>query len=232
MLCQTLIHISQLIIDMPEIEELDINPLLVDENGVLALDARIRVSDEKSRTRLAIRPYPKELEHDVTLEDGEKIHIRPIRPEDEPAHVEFLAKTSKEDIRFRFFGQIRELPHSEMARLAQIDYDREMALIAKQRTRNGEGDTLGVVRTITDPNNERAEFAIIVRSDMKGHGLGRALLNRMIAYCRGRGTKEIIGQVMQENRTMLEFVNSLGFTKTRVPNENVYEVRLSLAEKK
>ncbi len=230
MLCQTLIHISQLIVEMPEIEELDINPLLVDENGVLALDARIRVCDDKARTRLAIRPYPKELEYDFALEGGEKIRIRPIRPEDEPAHVEFLAKTSKEDIRFRFFGQIRELPHSELARLAQIDYDREMALIAKQRTREGEGDTIGVVRTITDPNNERAEFAIIVRSDMKGHGLGRALLKRMISYCQSRGTKEMVGQVMQENAAMLAFVEELGFTRARVDGENVYEVKLALNE--
>jgi len=229
-LCQTLVQISQLIVDIPEIEELDINPLLVDEDGVLALDARIRVSSESRWTGLAIRPYPKELECDVKLNDGQKVHIRPIRPEDEPAHFDFLSKTSKEDIRFRFFGQVRELPHSEMARLTQIDYDREMALIAKLPSGGGDGETVGVVRTVTDPNNERTEFAIIVRTDMKGRGLGRALLQRMIAYCKSRGTKEMVGQVMQDNKAMLSFVGQLGFTKARIPNENVYEVTLDLSE--
>lgn len=228
MLCQTLIHISQMIIDNPEIAELDINPLLVDENGVLALDARIKVSRKTKRPGLAIRPYPKSLESDVTLSGGELLHIRPIRPEDEPAHVEFLSKLNNEDIRFRFFGQVRELPHSEMARLTQIDYDREMALIAKSCTDAGEGETVGVVRTVTDPNNERAEFAIIVRSDLKGRGLGGILLRKMIDYSRGRGTAEIVGQVLQDNDVMLALIRQLGFTTKMIPGENVYEVKLDL----
>jgi len=227
-LCQTLIHISQMIIDIPEIQELDINPLLVDEHGVLALDARIRVSDKRERQGMAIRPYPKNLESEVTLNDGEKIHVRPIRPEDEPAHVEFLSKVSNEDIRFRFFGQVRDLPHSEMARLTQIDYDREMALIAKRPSTGNEDETIGVVRTVTDPNNERAEFAIIVRSDLKGRGLGGILLRQMIEYCRARGTAEIVGQVLQDNEVMLALVKQLGFKKKLVPGEGVYEVNLLL----
>ena len=231
-LCETLIHISQMIIDIPEIQELDINPLLVDEHGVLALDARIRVSSRKDKPGLAIRPYPKNLESDVVLNDGEKVHIRPIRPEDEPAHVEFLSKISKQDIRFRFFGQVRDLPHSEMAKLTQIDYDREMALIAKRPGANSEGETLGVVRTITDPNNERTEFAIIVRSDLKGHGLGGILLRKMIEYCRARGTVEMVGQVLRDNEVMLALTQQLGFTRSLVPGEEAYEVNLQLLEAK
>jgi len=231
-LCETLIHISQMIVDIPEIQELDINPLLVDEHGVLALDARIRVSNRKDRQGLAIRPYPKNLECDVKLNDGEKVHIRPIRPEDEPAHIEFLSKISKEDIRFRFFGQVRDLPHSEMARLTQIDYDREMALIAKRAGASGEGDTLGVVRTVTDPNNERTEFAIIVRSDLKGRGLGGILLRKMIEYCRQRGTAEMVGQVLRDNDVMLALTSQLGFTRNLVPGEEAYEVSLDLRKVK
>jgi acetyltransferase len=231
-LCETLIHISQMIVDIPEIQELDINPLLVDEHGVLALDARIRVSNRKDRQGLAIRPYPKNLESDVKLNNGENVHIRPIRPEDEPAHIEFLSKISKEGIRFRFFGQVRDLPHSEMARLTQIDYDREMALIAKPAGTNGEGETLGVVRTVTDPNNERTEFAIIVRSDLKGRGLGGILLRKMIEYCRQRGTAEMVGQVLRDNDVMLALTSQLGFTRNLVPGEEAYEVSLDLRKVK
>lgn len=231
-LCETLIHISQLIIDIPEIQELDINPLLVDEHGVLALDARIKVSRDAKGPGLAIRPYPKNLESEAILGDGQKIFIRPIRPEDEPAHVEFLSKINPQDIRFRFFGQIRDLPHSEMARLTQIDYDREMALIAKLPDGDKEGETVGVVRTITDPNNERTEFAIIVRSDIKGRGLGRILLQMMIEYCSRRGTKEMVGQVLRDNEVMLALTSQIGFTRSLVPGEDAYELKLDLTRVK
>ncbi len=228
-LCQSLIQISQLIIDIPEICELDINPLLVDENGVLALDARVRVARGHDGPGLAIRPYPKELEFDVNLPDGQRVHVRPIRPEDEPAHVSFLSQLTPEDVRFRFFGQVRELPHSQLARLTQIDYDREMAFIAQSS--GGEAnqiETLGVVRTVTDPSNDRAEFAIVVRSDTKGRGLGNILLQRMIDYCRGRGTRQIVGQILSDNKAMLGLANQLGFRSKAVPGEGVMEVELDL----
>ncbi len=231
-LCESLIHISQLIIDIPEIQELDINPLLVDEHGVLALDARIKVARDAKGPGMAIRPYPKNLESEAILGDGQKIFIRPIRPEDEPAHVKFLSKINPQDIRFRFFGQIRDLPHSEMARLTQIDYDREMALIAKLPYGDDEGETVGVVRTITDPNNERTEFAIIVRSDIKGRGLGRILLQMMIEYCSRRGTKEMVGQVLRDNEVMLALTSQIGFTRSLVPGEDAYELKLDLTKVK
>lgn len=231
-LCESLIHISQLIIDIPEIQELDINPLLVDEHGVLALDARIKVARDAKGPGMAIRPYPKNLESEAILGDGQKILIRPIRPEDEPAHVKFLSKINPQDIRFRFFGQIRDLPHSEMARLTQIDYDREMALIAKLPYGDDEGETVGVVRTITDPNNERTEFAIIVRSDIKGRGLGRILLQMMIEYCSRRGTKEMVGQVLRDNEVMLALTSQIGFTRSLVPGEDAYELKLDLTKVK
>ncbi|MCB1718734.1 MAG: acetate--CoA ligase family protein, partial [Candidatus Competibacteraceae bacterium] len=180
-LCLALLQVSQLLVDIPEVVELDINPLLSDENGVLVLDAHIRLeaASRASLQRLAIRPYPKELEEIFSLRNGRQVLLRPIRPEDEPKHYQFLSKLTPEDIRFRFFGLVRELPHSQMARLTQIDYDREMAFIATATDAQGNSETLGVVRTFTDPDNERAEYAIVVRSDMKGQRLGWKLLDKM-----------------------------------------------------
>jgi acetyltransferase len=121
---------------------------------------------------------------------------------------------------------VREIPHSQMARFTQIDYDREMAFVALAEG----GETLGVVRGIADPDNERAEFAIIVRSDQKGRGLGYALLEKMVRYCRARGTREIVGQVLPDNRPMLELAQSLGFESRFLPEEGAVEVRLALGD--
>ena len=127
----TLLRVSQMVVDIPEIIELDINPLWSDENGVLALDARIQVEpNADGKRKPAIRPYPKELEEPFEMRGGRRVLLRPIRPEDEPKHQEFLSKLTPQDIRFRFFGYVRQLPRSEMAKLTQIDYDREMAFIA------------------------------------------------------------------------------------------------------
>jgi acetyltransferase len=229
-ICVTLMRISQMIVDIPEIVELDINPLFADEKGVLAVDARIRVGEapKTGAHHLAIRPYPRDLEEVVKLPKGMEVLVRPIRPEDEPAHHDFISKLTPEDIRFRFFGTVKELPHSEMARLTQIDYDREMAFIATGKKADGSSETLGVVRTNTDPNNERAEFAVVVRSDIKGQRMGRMLLTKMIDYCRSRGTKMIVGQVLSDNRRMLKLAKSLGFASIVLPDEQAFEVTLDL----
>ena len=164
----------------------------------------------------------------MTLRSGRRVLLRPIRPEDEPAHQRFHSRLTPEDIRFRFFGLVRNLPHSEMARFTQIDYDREMAFIATATDERGEPETLGVVRTVTDPDNVHAEFAINVRSDLKAQGLGFLLLDKMIRYCRGRGTAEIVGQVLTDNRTMLRLAQGLGFTSRMLPDNDAVEVTLSL----
>jgi acetyltransferase len=226
---EALVKLSQLVIDFPEIVELDINPLFADAQGVLALDARIKVAPAKAGTdRLAIRPYPKELEEWFTMTDGRKTLLRPLRPEDEPNHHILVSKLTPEDIRFRFFGLVHELPHSEMARLTQIDYDREMAFIGEIDKPEGGRETLGVVRTVTDPDNDAAEFAIVVRSDLKGSGLGKRLLVKMIEYCRSRGTRIIVGQVLKDNQRMLAFVQHLGFLPTRTIDGDIVEVELEL----
>ena len=227
-----LIQVSQLIVDLPEIVELDINPLFADQDGVLALDARIRVQPV-ARTgddRLAIRPYPKQLEEKLTLLDGLKVMLRPIRPEDEPAHHTFISKLTPEDIRFRFFGLLREIPHTQMARFTQIDYDREMAFIATAPNEHGQPETLGVVRTVTDPDNVRTEFAIVVRSDLKGHKLGRALMDKMLRYCRLRGTREVFMQTLPDNRAMLSLAKRFGFEHRMADDGETVELRLQLRD--
>jgi acetyltransferase len=221
-LCLALVKVSQMIVDMPEIVELDINPLFADERGVVCIDAHMRVQ------RLAIRPYPKGLEQPARLRDGRDILLRPIRPEDEPAHHALIARMSPEDLRLRFFSYVRELRHAQMARLTQVDYDREMAFIATAPDEHGEPETLGVVRTVTDPDNESAEFAVLVRSDLKGKGLGSMLMKKIVDYCRSRGTAEIKGLVLASNESMIGLARSLGFRIESGPDGDTVVARLAL----
>ncbi|MCC5870138.1 MAG: bifunctional acetate--CoA ligase family protein/GNAT family N-acetyltransferase, partial [Gammaproteobacteria bacterium] len=227
LICEVLVRISRLVSDLEDIESLDINPLLADARGVVALDARVelRAADRPPRPELAISPYPATLEEYCEF-DGERILLRPIRPEDEPAHREFFGSLGDEDIRFRFFGLMKVLEHSQLARYTQIDYDREMAFIACQGT---PARTLGVVRAISDPDHMRAEFGIIVRSDIKGRGLGRILLEKLVRYCRARGIGELVGEVLQDNRRMLALSRELGF-EIGPARQGVCEVRLRTGE--
>ena len=206
-----LTQVSQLVIDLAEIVELDINPLLVDDQGVVALDARVRVAAAAAAgaERLAIKPYPQELEERIRILDRDVL-LRPILPEDEPRHARFLARVEPEDMRMRFFHSVRSLPHSAMARFTQIDYDREMAFIAV----DADGETLGVVRAIADPDRAAAEFAILVRSDLKGRGLGVVLMQKIIAYCRGQGIGRMTGEVLAGNKRMLVLARREGFEVT------------------
>ena len=231
---RTLVKVSRLIIDVPEIVELDINPLLAHANGVIALDARIRVQPAEGAgvDRLAIRPYPEELEERVEWGD-QTLMLRPIKPEDGPRHVEFFNALDPEDIRYRLFTRTRELQPSQLARLTQIDYDREMAFIAIREIEGGKLQTIGVVRAIMDPDNINAEFAIIVRSDLKGQGLGRILMKKLIDYLRRRGTKSIVGEALLDNRRLVDLVNEFGFEVSPIPGDNLtLRLHLDLAKEK
>ncbi len=225
---QCLVSLSRLAADIPQIVELDVNPLLAGPDGVIALDARVRLEPAASQgsERFAIRPYPLELEEAVEL-DGRRLRLRPIRPEDFAQHKRFLARCSPEDLHARFLSTFRELPDAEVARLTQIDYDREMAFIAEETPAPGSAETLGVARVSTDPDNLEADFAVLVRSDCKRRGLGRLLLGKLIRYCQSRGTARMTSNVLSDNACMLGLAASLGFG-TRLAERGIMEVVLDL----
>jgi acetyltransferase len=177
----TLVKLSQLVCDIDEIREIEINPLRTDEEGVVALNGSIKVTRTtlNGPQRLAIRPYPKELEELLTLPDGCRMRLRPIRPEDEPAFHKLFANLTAEEVLLRFLNPMKALPHTLAARLTQIDYDREMALVLEGKNPAGESELYGSVRIMADPDNDRAEFAILLRGDMTGSGLGPMLLRRI-----------------------------------------------------
>lgn len=216
-LADVLVKISNMVADLPEIVELDLNPILADEAGVIAIDARVRVQSAAApgSSRFAIRPYPRELEGSVSLRDGQALTVRPIRPGDETALRAMVDRLSPEDVRFRFFSALKRLPQTLAARLTQIDYDREMAFVALAPEDAGDavrrGDILGVSRLAADPDNERAEFAVTVRSDLKGRGMGWALMQQLIAYAIARGTGRLYGAVLRDNEQMIKLARDLGF---------------------
>lgn len=231
-LTRTLVQVSQMMVDLPAVTEIDINPLLADEKGVLALDARIRVAPpvQGGHRRLAIRPYPNDQEERVSVM-GREVQLRPIRPEDEPQHALFLQRVDPADLRLRFFYAVRAVTHNQLARFTQIDYDREMAFIASVNDGQPGAETWAVVRAIADPDNRSAEFAILVRSDLKGRGLGSLLMKKIIDYCRARGTGTLCGSVLHGNARMLALARDMGFTQTQGNDVGVVQLTLALTPK-
>lgn len=223
----TLVRLSQLVTWLDRIVELDINPLLADAAGVIALDARIVVRQRgKTRRLLAIRPYPHELETAIETKNGRRFHVRPILPEDETRLVELLNRSTADDVRLRFFAPVKKFGHRFAARMTQIDYDREMALVAIDPDSQA---VAGVVRLISDPDNEKAEFAVMVRSDLKGIGLGYSLMIQVVQYARKRSVGRVYGDVLSENTTMLQMARELGFAVARsAADPDVVTVTLDL----
>jgi len=218
-----LVKLAQLAADFPQLREADLNPLLADQDGVIAVDARVAVAPvDKVRRgpsghpRFAIRPYPKEWERHATLRDGTDLLIRPIRPEDEPLYGPFFAAVTEQDLRLRFFAPVKEFSHTFIARFTQIDYARAMAFIAIEES---SGEMLGVVRLHANADYDTAEFAILVRSDLKGRGLGWSLMQTMLDYARAEGLETVEGQVLSENVTMLAMCRELGFDVASDPND-------------
>jgi len=213
-----LVAVAQLAMDHREIAELDINPFLADATGVIAIDARIRLTDPAKAVPAAILPYPHEIEQFITARDGATVTMRPIKPTDADGLLRMHARLAPADIRARFHGYMRDLQPSLLSRLTQIDYDREMALIGFAA---GDPVPLGVVRLHADPDNQRAEFAIVVRSDWHGRGLGTAMMNAIIAHGRMRGIAQIDGSILRDNTPMLTMAHELGFVVTAQEGDEV-----------
>jgi acetyltransferase len=230
-IAEALVRLSQLIVDCPTVKELDINPLLADETGVIALDARIRIEPREVETegpnpRLAIRPYPDQWERWTKTADGDRILIRPIRPADEHLYGAFVAELSPEDIRFRFLSPRKEFSHKFIARFTQIDYSRAMAFVSLDEEQK---ELLGIARLAADPDYTKGEYAIIVRSDLKGTGIGWALMRHLIAYAEKEGLRQLVGDVLANNQRMLDMCHSLGFQISPDPEDSsIYKVRLKL----
>jgi acetyltransferase len=210
-IAEVLVRLSYMVARHPEIREIDINPLLADDKGVIALDARVTVLDpaRHPRTPMAIRPYPSEWETETHVDAVGTVRIRPIRPEDEALYAAFFARLTPEDQRLRFFTARPDLSHRFLARLTQIDYAREMAFAAID---SKTGELLGVVRFVADPDYIRGEYAILVRSDLKGRGLGWRLMQHLIAYAGSEKLEQLHGFVLADNTTMLQMCRELGFS--------------------
>src|SRR3954469_4621620 len=218
-----LVKIAQLAADVPEVRELDLNPLLADTEGVIAVDARVagaplpaEIRTGAGHPRFAVRPYPKEWERELTLRNGQPVFVRPIRPEDQTLYRAFLARVSKKDLRLRFFSSMRVFTDAFVARLTQIDYARAVAFVALDRQT---GELMGEARLHADANHESGEYGILIRSDLKGQGLGWELMRLLIDWARTEGLRVIEGQVLCENEIMLAMCRELGFTVSPDPTD-------------
>jgi acetyltransferase len=217
-IAEALVRLSYLVARHPEIREVDINPLLAHETGIVALDARVRVENPAGHPRvpMAIRPYPSEWVAEADVKPLGPVRIRPMRPEDEGLYAAFFARLTPEDQRLRFFTARPDLSHRFLARLTQIDYAREMAFAAVDEAAV---ELLGVVRFVADPDYVRGEYAILVRSDLKGRGLGWCLMQHLMAYARTEKIEQLYGCVLAENATTLRMCRELGFSVEPEPGD-------------
>ncbi|MBK0098738.1 bifunctional acetate--CoA ligase family protein/GNAT family N-acetyltransferase [Erwinia sp. S63] len=230
-LSQLLVQVSNLVVDCPEIQRLDIHPLLASANEFTLLDVTLQLAPftGDNEARLAIRPYPHHLEEQVQLKDGQHCLFRPILPEDEPQLRAFIAQVTKEDLYYRYFSEINEFTHEDLANMTQIDYDREMAIVAV-RQHEGKDEIIGVTRAISDADNIDAEFSVLVRSDLKGLGMGRRLLEKMIRYTRDHGLQQLNGITMPHNTGMITLARKLNFRVNIQLDDGIVSLNLPLGE--
>ncbi len=228
-LTDVILKLSEMVVDLPHLKGLEINPLLLNKLGVLAVDVAVSIGE---KSELAISPYPGDLEESIALKrSGRPAVVRPIRGEDEPRHLEFYNKLSPESIRMRYFYSRGVPTHQELASWTQIDYDREMAFIVSAPSLDGQGpETLGVVRVVTDPDNIKSEFSIVIRDDLQGEGLGVILMRKAVEYCKSRNTLMIEGSTLPTNKGMQGLAMKLGFTNTFNMEEEVVDMKMMLNE--
>ena len=229
---QVLLRVSEIACELPLVKELDINPLIVDEHGAVAVDARVVVDyhlqTAERYSHMAIHPYPGHLVSQWQLPDGTDMVIRPIRPEDAEIEQAFIRKLSKRAKYFRFMQSITELSPQMLARFTQIDYSREMALIAVVNV-DGQETEIGVARYITNPDGKSCEFAIVIADNWQRQGIAHMLMQQLIETARGQALQVMEGDVLANNREMLNLVAKLGFSVSASTEEtNMEHVALRL----
>jgi len=228
---QVLLRVSEMVCALPQLREMDINPIIVDEAGAIAVDARIVVDGAPSThlgttgqfAHLAILPYPSRFEQVVTLRGGDTCQVRPIRPDDAQMLQNLVRGLSAESRYFRFVSSFNELPSTMLSRFTLIDYDREMALVAvaRERAPGADGEIVeterivGVSRYVITPDQQSCEFSLVVAEDMKGKGLGSRLMENIMDAARDRGLSEIVGLVLRGNAPMIKLMRHMGFSVAR-----------------
>jgi acetyltransferase len=229
---EILIRLAQLVTDFAEIEELDINPLFVTGKEACAIDAKVVLKPSQTVVplHLVISPYPDQDEQHVRTGANMDIFIRPIRPEDAPLLTELFESLSPRSVYMRFFTPMKRLPHGMLARFTQIDYDREIALVALTEAQTAE-KMLGVARIISENNQKKAEFSVAVGDAWQGKGIGAELLRRCLAIAEKRGIEEVWGVILAENTQMLALAKKLGFKFRNSPGTGEYELSIDLRKK-
>ena len=226
---EVMVRFSQMLVDFPQLKEIDINPLLIDEKEALALDARVVIDKERVfkkfqlHEHLVIGPYPKKYETLWRMQDGRTVLLRPIKPEDEPLWLEMFQNFSEESIRYRFFHPIKDTPHEMRVRYCNIDYDREIAIVA-ELTANGQRRILGVVRVPINPDRRTGEIAIIVADPWQGLGLGSKLVDYMIEICRDKNLVTLYGFVLKDNHQAIKLFEKMGFAMESLEGDTMKAV--------
>ncbi len=219
-----ILRVSEMTCELPELLELDINPVILDDKGASVVDARavvraVTVSEGAPYAHMAILPYPTGLRREVMSRDGMHLNFRAIRPEDAEALQTFVRALSPEARYYRFLSTLQELSPSMLARFTQIDYDREMAIVATMPAENGGDRIVGVARYLLNPDAVTAEFALVVADEVQGQGIGSALMKYLCEIARSRGLKAIIGLVLGNNSDMLSLMDKLGFVEEVDPDD-------------
>ncbi len=224
-------RLSQLVADFAEIESVDMNPVFIVEGKAVVADVRARIKPalRAAPWHLVVSPYPNQLESLVVLPDVGQILLRPVRPEDAPLVRDLFQTLSAQSIYYRFFSPLKILPQHMLARFTQIDYDREIALVAILEPETTE-KMIGMARVITGPDGETAEFAILVGDQWHGRGVGAALLRRCLAFSQLYNIRSVSGEVLPGNTKMLALGRKLGFQVHWQPGEGTYQLRLKIPE--
>ncbi len=223
---ETMVRFSQMLVDFPQLKEVDINPLFINEKEAFALDARVVIDKEQvfaklgPHEHLVISPYPKKYETLWKLRDGRTVLLRPIKPEDEPLWLEMFQNFSEQSIRYRFFSIIKDTPHEVRVRYCNIDYDREIAIVA-ELTEDGRRKILGVVRVPIEPDKKTGEIAVIVADPWQGLGLGSKMMDYMIEICKDKKLETIYGVMLSDNYQAINLMKKMGFTIKYLPDGTV-----------